>query len=397
MSDIRKKTGAKGTTYQVRYRDPGNTSGYSYKSFETRKEALAFRDSAKPKIEKRASLTIPEAIQLWLDVCEKEGRDGRPPVTRATHSFYVYIANIMRSYDWPVDLRSLTKPDVVAFRSWLIRERGRYLAGKTLTYFHAVIAEMATRGEVETNAATAVSVRKETRYDEPVIIPTQQEISDLLQATDDLAGAKGVRVSTTWKRYRPMLYLAVDSGMRPQEYLAVARHDFEDGGVNVDRAIDGNGELSVPKTLAARRFIELSEVTLELVDEYVSTLAGPNVHDLAFPTAAGTWQTQDNWRKRCFDEACRAAGLVDVEKVQGKEIVRSRYTPYALRHYFASVLIAQGTDIAKIKTLMGHTDISTTFDVYAHLIRRAEDKNSRRQGMIATTHCGKTEIIDSPA
>lgn len=87
----------------------------------------------------------------------------------------------------------------------------------------------------------------------------------------------------------------------------------------------------------------------------------------------------------------KEAGLVATVSVNGKEITRSRYSPYSLRHYFASVLIAQGTDIAKIKTLMGHTDISTTFDVYAHLIRRAEDKSSRRQGMISTMKLTSTK------
>ncbi|MFM9926728.1 site-specific integrase [Variovorax sp. H27-G14] len=395
MSDIRKKTGKKGVTYQVRYADSGSITGYSYKTFETLKEARAFRESPKQSSAKPHSLTIPQAVLLWLDVCEKEGRDGRPPVTRATHKYYRYVAEIMKAYAWPTDLRGLTKPHVVAFRSWLIKEHGRYLAAKTLTYFHGVLSEMATRGEVDINAASNVSVRKETRYDEPVAIPTEAEIAALLQAADDLANSTNLRVAKTWKRYRPMLYLAVDSGMRPQEYVAVAASSFFDGGVTIERAVDKSGDLTVPKTLAARRFIELSDVTIEMVRQYVATIDQPNIHNLAFPTATGHWQSQDNWRKRCFDEVCRKAGLVEVSVEEGKEVVRSRYAPYALRHYFASVLIAQGTDLAKVKTLMGHTDISTTFDVYAHLIRRAEDKKSRRQGMISTMKRAPSELLDS--
>jgi integrase len=46
MSDIRKRIGKKGTTYQVRYPDKSSKSGYSYATFETRKEALAFRENA---------------------------------------------------------------------------------------------------------------------------------------------------------------------------------------------------------------------------------------------------------------------------------------------------------------------------------------------------------------
>lgn len=381
MSDIRKKIGKTGTTYQVRFRTA--SGGYSYKSFGTRKEAAAFLESDKRTIVRGHSMTIAQAVAMWLDVCANEGRDGRPPVSKATLTYYTYISKIMRAYSWPVDLQHLTKPHVVAFRSWLIREHGRYLAAKTLTYFHAVIAEMATRGHVATNAAVGVSVQKETRYDEPVEIPSEQEIRDLLRTVDQLANSKSERVAKTWKRYRPMLYLAIDSGVRPQELMAVSRSSFRDGGVAIERAIDGDGQLSVPKTRSGRRFVELSDVTLTLVADYLASHDGPNPDDLAFPTSTGTWQSQDNWRKRCFDEACRYAGLTEEIERDGKTVTRSRYSPYALRHYFASELIAEGTDLAKVKTLMGHADISTTFDVYAHLIKRADEKRNRRAGTIA--------------
>jgi integrase len=39
MSDIRRRTGAKGTTYQVRYASKAAKTGYAYATFETRKEA----------------------------------------------------------------------------------------------------------------------------------------------------------------------------------------------------------------------------------------------------------------------------------------------------------------------------------------------------------------------
>ncbi len=155
-----------------------------------------------------------------------------------------------------------------------------------------------------------------------------------------------------------MLYLAVDSGMRPQEYVAVAGRNFSSDGVHVERAIDRSGQLSVTKTPAARRFIELSPETLDMVTHYRDNIATENDYDLVFPTSSGSWQSLDNWRKRCFIAALEKAGLMDFTTVDGEKISSPRYSPYALRHYFASVLIADGVDIARIKTLMGHTDTS---------------------------------------
>lgn len=323
------------------------------------------------------------AVDEWLRICQMEGRDGRPAVSDATFKYYSYIAEIIKAYDWTKSARDLTKPDVVAFRSWLIETHGRDLAAKALTYFHGVLAEMATRGYVAANVAGDVRVRRETRYSEPVVIPTQDEVADLLAAADALANSKNLQVSKPWERYRPMLYLAVDSGMRPQEYVALACRNLSGSGVHVERAIDRSGQLSVTKTPAARRFIELSPETLDMVAHYRDHLAVPNDHDLVFPTSSGQWQSLDNWRKRCFIVALEKAGLMATKTVDGEEVTSPRYSPYALRHYFASVLIADGVDIARIKTLMGHTDISTTFDVYAHLIQRAEDAKKKRPGMIS--------------
>lgn len=387
MSDIRKRTGAKGTTYQVRYAAPGTKTGYAYKTFETAKEARAFRENAAARAGERARdgvRSVTDAVEIWLKVCEKEGRDGRAPVSTSTHKQYRYIADIIEAYPWEKDVAALTKPDIISFRSWLIAEHGRYLAGKTLRTLHGVLGEMATRGLVPVNVSTGVSVRKETRYDEPIEVPTHEDVRALLKAADELANSKNRQTARAWQRYRPMLYLAVDSGMRPQEYVAVAGANLRDGGIHIDRAIDRGGVLSVTKTPAGRRFIELSPDTFEMVTYYRDHLAMENKFDLIFPTAGGRWQSLDNWRKRGFREACEHAGLLDVETVNGKEISTPRYTPYALRHYFASVLIASGTDIAKIKTLMGHTDITTTYSVYAHLIRETEQTRNRRPGLIST-------------
>ena len=382
MSDIRKRTGTKGTTYQVRYANLASATGYSYKTFSTAKEARAFREGPKAEPQLSGRMSVVDGVELWLNICEKEGRDGRPPVSAATLAFYTYVAETMKAYPWQKPLYALTKPDIIVFRSWLLAERGRYLAAKTLTYFHAVLAEMASRGKMGSNPASGVTIQTDTRYSEPVEIPTQAEIRDILRAADALANSSSAQIARSWERYRPMLYLAVDSGMRPQELLAVGGASLGKTGVQVERAIDRDGELSVTKTRAGRRFIDLSPETISLVAHYRDNKRAENDFDLIFPTSNGLWQSQDNWRKRCFQATLEHAGLVSIRTKNGKQETVPRYTPYALRHYFASSLIADGVSIARITSLMGHTKISTTFDVYAHLIEHIEDRRSTRIGLV---------------
>lgn len=152
MSDIRKRVGRKGTTYQVRYPSKAAKSGYAYASFDTRKEALAFVESGKTKQDKHSSFhseikTVRQATEKWLRVCEKEGLNGREPVTTYTLKNYEYRAKFITEYPWDKEIQNLTAPDIVAFRSWLLQsDISRDLAGKVLSSFQSVMKEMTIRG-----------------------------------------------------------------------------------------------------------------------------------------------------------------------------------------------------------------------------------------------------------
>jgi integrase len=206
----------------------------------------------------------------------------------------------------------------------------------------------------------------------------------LLQAADALADAKNQSVAKAWKRYRPMLYLAADSGMRPQEYIALARAAVEDHGVRVERAVDGSGkEISVTKTPAGRRFIELSPETIDMLRHYGDNHGIKNKHDLVFPAAGGQWLCRRNWQRRGFNVACEKAGLMETVEENGETIERPKYRPYDLRHFFASMLIERKVNLKKIQMLMGHTNIETTLNVYGHLLD--DDKMEKRDsGLIGT-------------
>lgn len=399
MSDIRKRVGKNGTTYQVRYPSTATRSGYAYKTFDTLKAARAWIESGGAKLQGEKSLTqiqtVAEGLQTWLDVCEKEGRGGRDPVTPYTLKTYRYRADIISSYDWEKPLQELTSPDIVAFRSWLLRNHSRDQARKVLSYFHSMVIEMVNRGAIPYDIAAGIRVSKTSRYDEPVNIPSVSEIQALLDAADRLANSENAQIQRTWERYRPLLYLAVDSGMRPQEYLVAGRSSLRKTGIEVDRALDAGGKtISVTKTRAGRRLIDLSPETLDMVRHYLKHHSIPNKHDLIFPTSNGKWLSTNNWRRRGFLVACREAGLIDHElSPKGQVIEVPKYKPYDLRHFYASMLIESRVNLKKIQRLMGHSDIQTTLNVYGHVIERAEDDAASSTSVLskmADISCGKS-------
>jgi integrase len=361
----------------VRYPSKASKTGYAYKTFTTLKEARAFREDAGARSASTALSTeirtVGQGVQKWLDVCEREGRNGREPVTKYTLANYEYRAGIIKDYAWEKDLHELTKPDIIQFRSWLLENHSRDVANKVLTSFHSMVKELVGRGALAYDMADGVTVAATSRYDEPVVIPSEREIQDLLAAADRLANSRNRKTQKTWERYRPMLYLAVDSGMRPQEYLVLAKASIKETGVEVDRALEGGGtEITVTKTRAGRRFIDLSPDTLGMLRHYVDTKAIQNEYDLVFPTSTGKWQSVRNWRNRGFAGVCEEAGLMVKVKEDGETVERPKYKPYDLRHFYASMLIDQRVNLKRIQTLMGHRNIQTTLNVYGHLIERVE-------------------------
>jgi integrase len=316
---------------------------------------------------------VAQGVQKWLDICEKEGRNGREPVTRYTLDNYEYRGGIIKSYPWEKEIRELSKPDIIEFRSWLLENYSREVAHKVLTSFHSMVLELVSREVMTHDIAAGVAISARSRYEEPVDIPTEREVELLLNAADKLANSKNVLFQKTWQRYRPMLYLAVDSGMRPQEYLVVSKSSLTDRGIEVTRALDGGGqEITVTKTRAGRRLIDLNPDTLRMVRYYGEHHAAKNEHDLIFPCSNGEWQSIRNWRRRGFGRACEEAGLTVTVEEDGEKVERPKYKPYDLRHFYASMLIDQRVNLKRIQTLMGHRDIKTTLNVYGHLIERVE-------------------------
>jgi integrase len=388
MSDIRKRNGSKGITYQVRYPSKTAQSGYAYETFVTLKEAREFRENSVAR-SKNAPLsreirTVEQGLQKWLDVCAKEGRNGRDPVTAGTIQNYEYRAGIIRAYEWTKPLHELTAPDIVEFRSWLLQNHSRVVAHKALSSLHSMVKELMTRGILAHDFASGITIQTASRYDQPVTVPSEADVHTLLAAADRLANSKNPQVQRSWRRYRPMLYLAVDSGMRPQEYIVVPHKNVTDKGVQVDRALERLGEISVTKTPAGRRFIDLSADTLDMVRHYAKHHAIPNKHDLVFPAENGEWIAPQNWLRRGFYVACIEAGLVTETEEDGETVVRPKYRPYDLRHFYASMLIEQRVSIKRVQYLMGHEDVTTTLNVYGHLIERAEVKPEQTRGLIAS-------------
>ena len=47
-------------------------------------------------------------------------------------------------------------------------------------------------------------------------------------------------------------------------------------------------------------------------------------------------------------------------------------TPHELRHSFGSALIKKGVDIKVVSKLLGHKDVTITYNIYIHILEEQE-------------------------
>ena len=165
-----------------------------------------------------------------------------------------------------------------------------------------------------------------------------------------------------------MIFLAADSGMRPQEYLALADSDLLEKGIRITQALDRSNRIGPPKSRAGRRYIPVGAETMEVVRAYRKGRKGSPKDGLLFPGETGGHQRYNNYLRRGWHVLMEHASMIDEHIVDGQKVTEARYTPYSLRHFYASMLIAQMRDLKTIQERMGHEDAAMTLNVYGHLI-----------------------------
>lgn len=137
-----------------------------------------------------------------------------------------------------------------------------------------------------------------------------------------------------------ILTLFLQCGLRLEE-LQLLRPESLHRGMQQLRVI-GKGD--------KERAIPLKIATLQLIEEYIATLADRR-----------GWMFLGRRGDKPMSKPGIRALVYRYSRMVGKKI-----NPHALRHTFATSLVASGVDIRTVQELMGHSSISTT-QIYTHV------------------------------
>ena len=151
-------------------------------------------------------------------------------------------------------------------------------------------------------------------------------------------------------KWRPMIYLALKTGLRRGELVALQVQDFDmANGKLLVRRNYVRGHLGTPKSGKGRE-VPLSAKTVEM---FAARLESKKAGDLVFPSRRGKLMDNSSTRYPLW-AACDRAGI-------GRRIGW-----HVLRHTFASHLAMRGVPMKAVQELLGHHSIVIT-QRYSHL------------------------------
>ena len=199
----------------------------------------------------------------------------------------------------------------------------------------------------------------------------EKKIADEETAQKIIAALEGESI-----KYETYFKLIIATGMRRGECCGIKWSDIDYAGRSIHicrNVVKVSGEdicIKEPKTKAGNRYVYFSPEMGTLLKEcrrYCETEAlhyeGRTITDNDFL-----------FRKHELDEPMTPTTFT----WRFKLILKKNDLPYnlnvhSLRHTNASLLIANGTDVATVSSLLGHAQVSTTLDIYTH----AFDKNKK--------------------
>ncbi|ADU49457.1 tyrosine-type recombinase/integrase [Intrasporangium calvum] len=323
--------------WQARWRDPGGRQ--RKKNFTRKVDAQRWLDQMQAE-RHRGQYVDPRAGKVRVsEVAEGWARGlTHLKVSTATRYRGLMCGHILPRFGaWAVaDLRH---SDV---RDWVNDLSASGLSAGTVRQAHRVLSlilsESVKDGRIARNVAAGVQLPRAVRADPRFL--DADEVARLIAG----AGTNGLSIAVLafcGLRFGELAALRVRRANVLRRRLVVAESVTEVGGRLV---------WSLPKTNRTRTVPFPPSLTPQI--EALCRGKGPD--DLLFTAPEGGALRLGNWRRRVFDPACRAAGLVGV-------------TPHDLRHTAASLAIASGANVKAVQQMLGHASAAMTLDVYAGL------------------------------
>ena len=244
---------------------------------------------------------------------------------------------------------------------------GKPLSLKTIRHYLSFISDVFSYAErmgvVSDNPCSKVRLPKGEQTEKKIY--THEQVQRLLTLLEDEP-----------LKYRTFFNLMIYSGFRRGEMLGLEWKDvdFENNVISVRRTSNYTAKKGVytdtTKTRKSQRSLKFPQAIMDMLKEYKAE--------------------QDEQALKCGDkwvETDRLYTKWNGEPMQNGtpyfwlgEFCEKHDLPFyglhSFRHLFASLLVNQGVDIVTVSGALGHSTVSTTSNIYCHMLEEAQAKVS---------------------
>jgi len=235
-----------------------------------------------------------------------------------------------------VTLADFAQADTLCFRAWLAARARRNLTAKStaraLSSLRGFYRFLAKKYNIKNESIGLISApRVPRKLSKAIDVDEVSEIHDAIRATEN---------DTPWIAARDwaLVVLIFGCGLRISEALSMTHHDIANHPDALRIVGKGNKERIVPV---------LPAVWTEM-DKYIAIC--PYDRDGQSPVFRSV---------RGLPMTPRMAQKV-IERLRHYLQLPDYVTPHALRHTFATALLAGGADLRSLQELLGHSSLSTT-------------------------------------
>ncbi len=313
------------------------------KSGKTKIEILDWLTDQRDKI-KKGTYVVDDTATLGgfiTSYMENTLKHNLRPRTYIAH--WGYVKNHIIPELGKIKLEALRPEHVQSFYDKKLKSG---LSPRTVQYMHSILhktLDQAMKWGLVVRNVTELVERPKTQRKAPEILSAKQ-ISLFLDGVKD-------------HRYYPIYILAAYCGMRQSEIigLRVKDVDLNRGVLHISQTVQwvrGQGFVTADvKTEKSKRMIPLPQKALDVLKEHLEGVES----ELVFTTASTGNPVYNNNLYRHFKDTLKELSLPDV-------------TFHSLRHSHATLLLIAGVHPKVVQERLGHSQITTTLDIYSHTV-----------------------------
>jgi integrase len=365
------RSGCKRSSYVVTYLASGKRT--RKQGFARKKDALAYLQQVEDELRhgihvpNRQAVTFRVAAEAWLDECRRRNRVGEGMGGGRLDSYEAFVENHLPPEFGVLKITQIDSPMVDKY----IKAKGEEISSRTgRTYSRATLR--ALRNILSLIMQRAVQARlglvRNPLKDDPVIIAEGEEeevvipeLTEIRALLEVLAAPRQVKEPEDAHRARMLaVVLAVFCGLRRGEICALQwpHVRLAEWNIDVRQSYSKYDGLKGPKTRAGRRTVPMNPIVHHLLSEHAQRHDWP-ASGWVLRNKNGAQLHPDNVTGYHWPKIARAAGLVD-------QAGAPRYTFHHLRHAAGSLWLADGMNLEDVSRLLGHSNVSTTWRIYAH-------------------------------